>query len=251
MNTSICPQCGSQQDVPDHYLGRQIKCRQCSHEFTAKVATLTAGKVAARSSKTWIVVGAIAGALIAGGGYTFLRERPKPVAILSTNNKVTEVEVKRVEVSEMFRSQMLKFLESGSKMKALSEQGVSYNETRDALANVRAAWDMTRTMWPSDLNSTSTDFFEKSIKAWDSCLDLWKLKLEKKDMPTAPDTNGFAAYKQQFGDDLVIAIYDSSCLVEAYRGREHLPFDENISALLGVGTTEFFVGRDLILQQIK
>jgi len=250
MNTTICPQCSFQQDVPDHYLGRQIRCRQCGTDFIAKVATPAASKVATRSSKKWIVVGAVIGGII-GGSYMFSRERPKSVEIQSTNNKVTEVQVKRVEVSEMFRSQMLKFLESGSKMKALSEQGVSYNETRDALANVRAAWDMTNTLWPADLDSTSKDFFKKSINAWDSCIDLWKLKIDEKDMPTAPNVNGWASYKQQFGDDLVIRVYDSSYIVEHYRGLEHLPFDENISALLGVGTTEFFVGRDLILQHIK
>jgi len=199
-----------------------------------------------------MIIWPICGALIAGGGvYAYISQRPKSVEIHSTNNKITEVAVKRVDVSEMFRTQMLKFLESGSKMKALSERGVSYAETRDALTDVRASWDMTLTMWPSDLDKSSVEFFEKSMKAWDACIDLWKLKIAESDMPTSPGINGYSRYQQQFGDDLVIQVHDSSYIVENYRGREYLPFDENISALLGVGTTEFFLGRDLILQQIK
>jgi hypothetical protein len=39
MNTTTCPQCGLSQQFPSHYLGRQIKCRECGGQFFAQPLT--------------------------------------------------------------------------------------------------------------------------------------------------------------------------------------------------------------------
>ncbi len=40
MDTTTCPKCGTQQDVPSHYLDQQIKCCRCGGDYVAKLQIL-------------------------------------------------------------------------------------------------------------------------------------------------------------------------------------------------------------------
>jgi hypothetical protein len=82
-------------------------------------------------------------------------------------------------------------------------------------------------------------------------LDLWSLKVRNKDEPTEPDINGFAKYQAEFGKHLIVERHDDSFIVESYRGKKYVPFDDNISALLGVGHMRFNEGRRKILAKLQ
>ena len=253
MIKTTCTQCGAVNEVPPHYIGQKVKCTVCAGDYVAQPITAPPKRNSSGQRKMLVIalVSVAVLGIAVGGYFAFLSDG-------SSRNQQAQSEssqpgkIKKLKVSALFRDQLMKFLESGSQMKALSEQGLSYIETRSALADVRGKWDLTKSTWPDELDTMVTaDSFEKSIEAWDACLDLWKLKIDKKDNPTSPDINRWSYFTTRFKDDVVIRTYGSDFLVPKYRGREHLPFDENISALLGAGTTQFWIGREIVLQQIE
>lgn len=253
MTKTTCTQCGAVNEVPPHYIGQKIKCTHCAGDYVAQPFTAPPKKSSGGQKKGLLVALVSVVALGAAvGGYFALRPGDDSRKQGARSDTAQPAEIKKVKVSALFRDQLMKFLESGSQMKALSEQGLSYIELRAALADVRGKWDLTKSTWPKELDTLVTvDSFEKSIEAWDACLDLWKLKIDKKDNPTSPDINRWSYFTTKFKDDVVIRTYGSDFVVPNYRGREHLPFDENISALLGAGTAHFWIGREMVLQQIE
>jgi hypothetical protein len=154
-------------------------------------------------------------------------------------------------IPEIFKAQLLKFLEEGTKTNAKAEQGVSYSELREQVASTKAAYDLLKSTWPASLPTEMQKDFDRGIHAWELTVHLWNLKVGKKDNPTEPDINGWNNYLTEFEDHLVIRTYDSSYIVEDYRGKRYLPFDENISALLTVAGVSFNTGRTKILEKLK
>ena len=74
MNTTTCPHCAFSQAFPDHYAGRQIKCRQCGGEFVAQPTSASAHipqpstvvKPPAPKENANSTVSAIGGLIVAG-----------------------------------------------------------------------------------------------------------------------------------------------------------------------------------------
>jgi hypothetical protein len=50
---------------------------------------------------------------------------------------------------------------------------------------------------------------------------------------------------------LVFDVHPSDFIVDGYRGKKYLPFDENISVLLSVASDYFQNGQTLIQQEMK
>jgi hypothetical protein len=253
MTKTTCTQCGAVNEVPPRYIGQKVKCTHCAGDYMAQPYTAPPKKNSGGHKKGLLIalVSIVALSAAIGAYFVFNSDNASSNKEVHSDSAKPE-EIKKVKVSGLFRDQLMKFLESGSQMKSLSEQGLSYIELRTALADVRGKWDLTKSTWPKELDTLVTvDSFEKSIEAWDACLELWKLKIDKKDNPTSPDINRWSYFTTNFKDDVVIRTYGSDFLVANYRDREHLPFDENISALLGAGTAHFWIGREVVLQQIE
>ena len=77
-----------------------------------------------------------------------------------------------------------------------------------------------------------------------------ELKIGDKDNPVEPNINNFTSFTNYAGDSLVLEIHPSDFLVESYRGKKYLPFDENISVLLSMASDSFEEGRKLLLEQM-
>jgi len=158
---------------------------------------------------------------------------------------------KKTTIPEIFKTQLMKFLEEGSKINAKASQGVSFIEFNERVANTKAAYDLIRSTWPESLAIDSRNDFEKALKAWDMTLNLWKLKISNKDNPTEPEVNGYAEYVNFEGDRLITETREGNFIVEHYRGKKYLPFDGNISVLLTIGGESFNKGRDNILKALQ
>ncbi len=165
------------------------------------------------------------------------------VAVLGCNRKPT--------VPEIFKTQLMKFLEEGSKTNAKASQGVSFMEYREQVANTKAAYDMISSTWPKTLSAECRGDFEKAIKAWNLTLNLWQMKINASDEPVEPDVNGFAAFAELEGERLVTKFHGGGFPVWAYKNKKYLPFDENIIVLLTIGGESFNSGRDKILKELQ
>lgn len=154
-------------------------------------------------------------------------------------------------VPEIFKSQLMRFLEEASKADAMTSQGVNYRDLKQQVATVQASFNLIDSTWPAALPSEAREDFRKALQGWGLALDLWELKLNDKDTPVEPNINDYQTYMEYGGNALVTATYPQDYLVNQYRGKKYLPFDENISVLLSVSSRHYEAGKGKTLQILQ
>ena len=153
-------------------------------------------------------------------------------------------------IPEIFKEQLTRFLEEGSKANAMTEQGVTYSQLQEQVADVKGAYDLAFATWPEDFSPESRQSFERALEAWSLALDLWALDIGDKDNPVEPNINGYRRYVDFAGDLLVVDTHPSSYIVEEYAGKKFIAFQENISILLTIAAQGFDEGRTQVLQDL-
>jgi len=154
------------------------------------------------------------------------------------------------KISDALKEQLTRMLEEGATLTSMTEQGVNYSDYRQQLAKVKGAYDLASVTWETDFAPDAKTNFDKAFEGWDLTLYLWELKIGDKDNPVEPNINNFTSFTNYAGDSLVLEIHPSDFLVESYRGKKYLPFDENISVLLSMASDSFEEGRKLLLEQM-
>ena len=145
----------------------------------------------------------------------------------------------------------MKFIEAGTETSTKASHGVSYSELRAQVVSTIADHDLMLTVWPDNLATDAQEAFGRAIEGWQLALELWALKFNRGDNPTAPDINGFDRYLAYGATAMQVERHDSDYLVEAYRGQDFLPFDSNIQVLLNLAKDSFDDGRDKILGKLE
>ncbi len=143
------------------------------------------------------------------------------------------------------------FLTKGSHAAALANQGVTYLVLRDAVADVRGAVDLVQAAWPSGVGESALQDARLGVRGWELASAMFGLKFNDADEPTEPNINKYQDYISFAADKLVIKVRDDSFIVEQYRGKKYLPFDENISILLSIGSDHFKSAQDRLLKIIQ
>jgi hypothetical protein len=146
-----------------------------------------------------------------------------------------------------FRSQVMRFVEAGTEANAKANQGVPYAELQAQVVTVKAAHELMLAVWPDKFPADGREDFARAIRGWDLALALWALKIEKGDVPTAPDVNGFDRFLAFGLEELEVQTHGKDYLVADYRGKNYLPFDANIEVLLKIAGTSFEAGRGKVL----
>lgn len=88
---------------------------------------------------------------------------------------------KKPEISELFQSQILKLLESSTKLNAASSEGVSYRDFSSMLDDVNGAFELSKNMWPNGFAPNAKAAFEEAAKVWNFTDDLWVSKIKNSD----------------------------------------------------------------------
>lgn len=151
-----------------------------------------------------------------------------------------------VPIPAEFKMQLNDFLKSGSKVIALSDQGVTFTELRTNVADVKGAYDLLTSTWPDNLAKDSLVEFEGAFKAWSLTLDLWNLKIDQRDEPVEPNINGYKNFVAFGGDRLIYDTHPKDFIVKDYRGKKFVTF-KSIGVLLSIATDAFQSGKQKVL----
>jgi hypothetical protein len=154
-------------------------------------------------------------------------------------------------VPEVFKTQLMSFLEKGAKVNALTSQGVTYVELRQAVADMKASYDLVDSTWPSDFSTESRKNTQLAFNGWDMALALWKMKIDESDNPVEPDVNGYKRFLAYEGDQVVLETHPQNFIVKDYRGKKFLPFDENISILLTIAGKYYDKAKVQLLEALQ
>ncbi len=164
---------------------------------------------------------------------------------------VTGCSLFRPKMPDNLKEQMSRVLQEGATLNAMTEQGVNFSDFGDQLAKTRGAYDLALSMWPEEFAQDAKANFDKAFQGWDLVLYLWNAKINELDNPVEPDINKYQEFVSYSGDKLVLEVHPADFIVDSYRGKKYLPFDENISVLMAVSSDYFQAGQTLIMEEMK
>lgn len=155
-------------------------------------------------------------------------------------------------ISTEFRQQIIRVLELGSTLNAMTSQGVNYLTFRDQLAEVRGAFEFASTFWPDDFVPDAKQDLANALEGWDLALYLWNLDINDKDNPVEPNINGYQLFMDYYARDLLVIIpHPQNFIVPEYRNKNHLPFDINIRILLAIAGEDYEEARAILLNMLR
>jgi hypothetical protein len=153
-------------------------------------------------------------------------------------------------LSPELSARVQKFLEQGSNIAALTEQGVVYVDFREAVGDVAGTFDLLDATWPDQLPVSVRNDAADAVEGWQLALYLWGLEIGDKDPPVEPSFNRWQDFYAYAGEDLEMQRYPKT-LSGSYAGQQYLTFDANISTLMGMGSSFFDEARDGLLELVE
>lgn len=151
-------------------------------------------------------------------------------------------------LSPTFLNRLDTFLNDASTLAAATEQGVNFRDFNSLLTAAAGSFSLVEETWPESLDDAPLRDFNNAFTGWSLTLDLWNLKIGDFDNPLEPDINGYLNYVEYAGDDLITDVHPNGYIVQEYRGKTFLPFDENIGVLMALAGEDFQAGRTAVLQ---
>lgn len=178
-------------------------------------------------------------------------EEPTPIPPTETPEPTNTPEPTATAVptiSPTFLNRLDAFLTDAGTLDAATAQGVNYPTYSDLLTSASGSYALVAETWPESLDDAPLRMFEEAFTGWNLVKDLWGLKLDDYDNPLEPDINGYQLFIDYAGDAAVTDVHPDTYIVEEYRGKTFLPFDENISVLMALAGDQFQEGRTAVLQ---
>ena len=164
----------------------------------------------------------------------------------------SEPEKPDIKISDVFRDQMMKFLESAGELDASSSQGVNIATLKQQLAKTKSSYELAAATWPEGFEPEARKSFDEAIWGWDLTIDFWALKINRSDDPVEPNINGYLNYLDYAGNALKTDVHGDSYIVEDYRGKKYIPLsDSNLSILLTLASAHFKAGKTSVLAAIS
>lgn len=153
-------------------------------------------------------------------------------------------------MSDDLKAKINKVLEDGSTLNAMTEQGVNFSNFGQQLAKTKGDYDLAVAVWPDNVAPETKKAFDQAFIGWNYAYYLWDLKIGDKDTPTEPNINKFDDIISYAGaENLRIEMHDYKFIVENYRGKKYLPFDENIGILLSIASAHFKEAQQAFLNE--
>ena len=159
-------------------------------------------------------------------------------------------------LSDLFKTQVVRFVEEASRLKSITEQGVNFVEYSQQLSEIRSIYDILDSLWVDDFEVKTQENVQKAIESWECAYLLWDLKINYKLSINEHDSSN--EYFQDVygcgGDDLLLVDIDRIVMDKDTGERRRalsIPYDENISILLSVASDYFEVAQPALLQIIQ
>ena len=154
-------------------------------------------------------------------------------------------------VTEVFRGQVVGFMEAGSEVDAGTSHGVRYDQMNEKVSRAQGLYEVLKGTWVEGVPRDGQAEMEHALKGWGLALRMWSLKMENKDTPTEPDVNGYREFIEYGGDGLMVETRPMDSLVVKYRGKKCLPMKYNISLLLGIASKSFNAGKAKMIKTLS
>ena len=135
-------------------------------------------------------------------------------------------------LSQGFRNAANELSASGGANERVVAQKITYAQLSQEIVNVKSGYDLPKSMWPAGFCPEGRNSIERAITGWDLALLLWNRKNNLAGGPTEPNFGGYDVFLAYGGSSLRVEVKPEGEFVKD-RGKKYLPYDPNISILLG------------------
>jgi hypothetical protein len=121
-----------------------------------------------------------------------------------------------VPISDFFKKQITRFLEEGTKLNAMTEQGVNYADFGQQLASAKGPYELASTAWPPGFATGAQDAIDHALEGWNLAIELWARNIDGLSgfrEGIGLDYDRYASYE---GDLVVIGDWDYSSETESW-----------------------------------
>jgi hypothetical protein len=139
-------------------------------------------------------------------------------------------------VRDRYRNNVNLFLLEGERLSALTEQGVSYLDFKDQLANVKSAYRLAVSDWPADYADDKM-VFDAAIEGWNLVLEIWDYDLEY-DRFYFPDSSTLLSEAQLYAGERDETTND-------------IPVNDWIGLLMSIASNKFAGGRASLTANLR
>lgn len=159
-------------------------------------------------------------------------------------------------VSDLFKSQGLRFVEEATVLKSMTKQGVNFLEYSKQLSEVGGVYELLDSLWAEGFESDAQENIKKALEGWECAKLLWDLKINHKYAVSNQSSTREAFYKvyEYGGNDLDIKTRIDT-FIDEVTGEEAqvmiMPYDENISILFTLANDYFDKAQPVLLGVIQ
>jgi hypothetical protein len=167
--------------------------------------------------------------------------------------------VDSTEFSPIFQTQIMRVLQSGSKVNALASEGTDLNEFASAFKEMKGEAELGLVMWPESFSSKAKNDVIETISAWSFTCELWA----KKNVFFAENYNkpNYNGPLYTYGAVDIMEKYNQMSekfksqipIEEAFEDQDKAPcirFDK-IPKCIGIGSSSFEAARSEILAEFR
>jgi len=159
-------------------------------------------------------------------------------------------------LSDLFKTQGLKFIEEASSLKSMTKQGVNFLTYSSQLSEVHGVYEILSSLWVDGLEPEAKENVQLALEGWDCALLLWDLKINHKyAVVEYGSTKEYFEKIYSYGGDNLVTVYSGHIEYDEVLGEDRnmkkLPYDENISILFALASDYFEKAQPPLLDIIQ
>jgi hypothetical protein len=174
--------------------------------------------------------------------------------------RLTAKENQKPKISEIFKTQLIQFIENGSELDSKTTLGINVVQLSDYTSRLKGSLEILEMSWPESFCPNAIPFFKNSIKGYELALEMFK-KEHTGGFGTPPDERKFHFEND---DDFISQSMEYEGKYFHYRlwndNKAATPQNicgsgieckENVSALFTIAGTYFKIARKIVMQQLS
>ncbi|MEI6714673.1 MAG: hypothetical protein WCO60_13030 [Verrucomicrobiota bacterium] len=169
----------------------------------------------------------------------------------SSTAKPTEKPAESVKLPDLFRSNLTNYVKRMGRLKTQVTVNTDYQELRTRILKEKDAFDILDDAWPAGFSLNAQKLFAEAHVYYSLAARLYQYKAEQKDEPMPPNINDWDLFHKHGGDTLVLKTHPGDSSIEKQRGKEYMPFDENIAIFLKLAGERFESGRAIVYRHLE
>ncbi len=193
-----------------------------------------------KAKRVFFIIGALFCVLLAVGSTV---PRFMKLKQAGANPQVTPA-----ELPPSFRRQLAVFIREGTRLSALTRQGVSYERYGEQYATTAAEFDLLDPEWPEEYQPLARFEFQRALRGWKLTHQFWRRSIQENTLVSTADPDAIRILETYAPGKILHNGPDKfyGRTYDLQLDASHIPYDANIRVLMGTASEHFTSARSFI-----